>query len=175
MHCMVRDYTLLPSKNPNERPNVKCRNCGKVEEHHAKGYCYRCYRKVGWKRKTIKCKSCGRDRYHKAFGLCGGCHTRLHHYEKTLAFNAKRYHGIDFEQYKKITEQCASCDFTKIVQIHHLDGNTKNNDSDNIVGLCPNCHKIMHMYSYFEEIKEKLRLKGFAVSKVHPTNFKKVS
>ena len=28
---------------------------------------------------------------------------------------------------------------------------------------------------YFEEIKEKLRLKGFAVSKVHPTNFKKVS
>ena len=126
MYYMVKDYKLLPTRNPNERARVKCRNCSKVEEHHAKGFCYKCYRKVGWVRKKIKCKSCGRERHHKAFGLCGGCHTRLHHYDRTLAFNAKRYHGIeDFEFYKEITAKCANCAFTKIVQIHHLDGNTK--------------------------------------------------
>lgn len=172
MHYMAKDYKLLSPSNPNEKPRVKCKNCSKVKEHHAKGYCYSCYRKVGWERKKIKCKSCGRERYHKAYGLCGGCHIRLHHYDKTLAFNAKRYHGIeDFKFYKEITAKCANCGFTKIVQIHHLDGNTKNNDKKNVVGLCPNCHKMIHMYEYYGEVKENLGKKGFDISNIKPTNF----
>ena len=169
---MVKDYKLLPRKNPNERFRVVCKNCKKEEEHHAKGLCNKCYKKVGWARKKIRCKNCNRERYHKAFGLCGGCHTRLHHYEKTLAFNAKRYHGIeDFEFYKEITAKCANCEFSKIVQIHHLDGNTRNNAKKNAVGLCPNCHKMIHMYEYYDEIKENLKKNGYDVSKVEPTNF----
>ena len=168
----VKPYKVLPAANFNEKPRVKCQNCANVKEHHAKGFCYQCYRKVGWVREKVRCKNCARLRLHKAFGLCGGCHTRLHHYEKTLAFNAKKYHGItDFEFYKKITSQCASCGFDKIVQIHHLDGNTRNNDEKNVAGLCPNCHKMIHMYQYFEEIKIKLKKKGYAVDSVHPTNF----
>jgi|TARA_Y100000310_G_C20229453_1_gene599520 hypothetical protein len=170
---MPKDYKLLPPRNPNERARVKCKNCGKVEEHHAKGMCHSCYRKIGWVRKKVKCKNCGRERHHKAFGLCGGCHTRLHHYERTLAFNAKRYHGIDFGLYKEVTKECDNCGFTNVVQIHHLDGNTRNNDRKNIAGLCPNCHKMIHMYEFYEEIKDKLGKKGFDISKVHPTNFKK--
>jgi len=166
---MVKDYKLLPRLNPNARQRVKCKNCGKIEEHHAKGYCHPCYRKFGWARKKLKCKSCGRERYHKAFGLCGGCHVRIHHYDKTLAFNAKRYHGIDnFEFYQNLTKECASCGFTKVVQLHHLDGDTRNNDLKNVLGLCPNCHKMIHMYVYYREVMETLRKKGYDFSKVHP-------
>ncbi|MAG91236.1 hypothetical protein CMO83_01005 [Candidatus Woesearchaeota archaeon] len=170
---MIRDYELLPSKSPNGKAQVKCKECNEIKDHHARGYCYRCYKRVGWKRKKILCSNCNRRRHHKAFGLCGGCHVRLHHYEKTLARNAKRYHGIDYQLYKKTTEKCNSCGFSKIVQIHHLDGNTRNNDLKNIVGLCPNCHKLIHMYEYYEEIKNNLEKKGYDVSKVHPTNYVK--
>ena len=168
---MAKDYQLLTPKNPNERPNVKCKICHKVEEHHAKGMCFNCYRKKGWVREKIVCKSCNRRRHHKAFGLCSGCYVRLHHYEKTLRFNAKRFHGIDYEFYKEVTKQCDCCGFSKIVQIHHLDGNTKNNNRKNVVGLCPNCHRMIHMYQFHEEIKKALRDKGFDVSNTHPTNF----
>lgn len=170
---MKRDYELLPRRHPNEKRSVICKGCGHHLEHHAKGYCNRCYRKHGWVQKKIICKNCNRERHHKAFGLCGGCHTRLHHYDKTLAFNARKYHGIDYELYKRVTSKCLSCGFEKVVQVHHLDGQTRNNDPKNIVGLCPNCHKMIHMYNYFEEIKKNLRKKGVDVSKIHPTNFKK--
>ena len=168
---MVKDYTLIPSGNPNERDSVTCKKCGQIKPHHAKGMCYRCYKKFGWKRKKIICKNCKRERYHQAFGLCGGCHVRLHHYDKTLAFNAKKDHGIDYGLYRTVTKQCDSCGFSKIVHIHHLDGNTRNNDRKNIVGLCPNCHKMIHMYQYYGEIKATLQKKGFDVSLVHQTNY----
>ena len=28
-----------------------------------------------------------------------------------------------------------------ILEIHHIDGNRKNNNRDNLVALCPNCHR----------------------------------
>ena len=170
---MVKKYTLLPRINPNSRDRVKCLKCDEIKEHHAKGMCFDCYRKHAWIRKKIVCTNCKRERYHKAFGLCGGCHTRLHHYEKTLRYNAKKYHDIDYELSKEITKECSSCGFSKVVQLHHLDGNTKNNERENIVGLCPNCHRLIHMYDFYEEIRDILKTKGFNVDKVHPTNYVK--
>ena len=160
----------IERSNPNEAKKVMCSQCDKIKEHHAKGMCYSCYKKL-WKPKKIICKSCGRKRFHKAFGLCPGCHTRLHHYHKTLAYNAKKYHGIEFAFYREVTKECDNCGFNKIVQIHHLNGNTRDNSKNNVVGLCPNCHKMIHMYQFYEEIKEKLSKKGFDVSIVHPTNY----
>ncbi len=156
--------------NPNEGKRVVCSKCKQIKQHHAKGMCYSCYKKQ-WKPKRVTCKSCGRKRYHKAFGLCSGCHTRLHHYDKTLAYNAKKYHDIDLKLYREITKACDSCSFTKIVEIHHLNGNTKDNDRKNVVGLCPNCHRMIHRYNFYEEIKENLKKKGFDVSMVHPSNY----
>lgn len=166
-----RDYELLPKLDSSEGPRVKCKICNKIKEHRAHGLCSWCYKNRFWKPKKIICKNCGRERYHKAFGLCGGCHIRLHHYEGVRAYNAKKYHGINLEYYREITKQCDNCGFSKIVNIHHLDGNTRNNDRKNVVGLCPNCHKMIHMYKHYEEIKESLKNKGFDVSQVHPTNY----
>ena len=32
------------------------------------------------------------------------------------------------------------------LQIHHIDGNYKNNSEENLELLCPNCHSLTHNY-----------------------------
>lgn len=161
----------FPNPNPNGRLLIDCPGCGNRVEYHAKGYCYNCYRKFGWKRKLVQCKACGRMRPHKAFGLCGGCHIRLHHYDNTKKHNAHRLYGISIEQWKRVTRECACCGFDKFASIHHLDGNNRNNAENNVVGLCLNCHKMIHMFQFYEEVKDKLNKAGYNVTKVHPTNY----
>ena len=43
----------------------------------------------------------------------------------------------------KCMGRCCICHFP-IVQINHLDGNAANNDPDNLIPLCPNCHALTH-------------------------------
>jgi hypothetical protein len=150
---------------------IICSECGKKAHNHSKGLCNNCYRRIAWKRKLIKCKECGRLRPHKAYGLCGGCHSRLYHYDKVKAHNAKKSYNIDLETMQKITKKCVVCGFDKIVELHHLDGDKANSTDKNLIGLCPNCHKQIHHYEYFEDIKNKLAEKGYDVSKVHPTSY----
>ncbi len=35
------------------------------------------------------------------------------------------------------------------VEIHHIDGNKKNNKDTNLVVLCPNCHSLTNHYGFF--------------------------
>lgn len=44
--------------------------------------------------------------------------------------------------------KCRSCNYNKninILQVHHIDGNRKNNRISNLEVLCPNCHITLHM------------------------------
>jgi len=43
------------------------------------------------------------------------------------------------------------CGFHKIVDVHHVDENSKNNSKENLVYLCPNHHRMFHS-SYRNEI-----------------------
>lgn len=166
----IRKY---PNPNPNGRFLIDCPGCKERKEYHAKDYCYKCYKKFVWRSREIKCKSCGRIRPHKAFGLCAGCHVRLHHYDLTKSYNVLKWHNISLDRLRELTKICAACAFDKLITLHHLDGNKKNNDGKNLVGLCPNCHKMIHTYQYFEEIKDVLKKKGYNTEKVHPTNYVK--
>ena len=170
---VIKNIKKYQNPNPNGRFLIDCPGCKERKEYHAKGYCYTCYKKFSWKSKEIKCKGCGRIRPHKAFGLCSGCHIRLHHYDLAKRYNTRKWHNISLEKLREVTKVCASCDFDKLVTLHHLDGNKKNNDDKNLVGLCPNCHKMIHTYQYFEEVREKLKKKGYDTEKVHPTNYVK--
>lgn len=38
-------------------------------------------------------------------------------------------------------EQCAYCDSTKYLHIHHLDGDAMNNTMQNLMLVCRKCHK----------------------------------
>ncbi len=142
-----------------------CTNCSKIKQvggdGKSKGLCKVCYKKLLWKPKSVICKRCKRSLPMHAIGLCIGCYNSVFHIEKVRESNARRYHGISTELYRKLVERCLSCKFDKIVEIHHLDHNHKNNSENNLVGLCSNCHRMLHSKKYQKEVFEVLRSKGY--------------
>jgi len=52
------------------------------------------------------------------------------------------YHKRAFEIYTPI---CAYCGFgiRDVLEVAHIDGDRNNNDADNLVILCPTCHKML--------------------------------
>src|SRR3989344_3156855 len=141
----------------------KCVSCGKEREHQAKGMCEYCYRKFLWKPKIIICKRCGRDMPSHAKGLCVGCYQFVFRLDANKAFNQRKKHSLDIENYKRLTKSCAICGFDKIVDLHHLDQNINNRAESNLAGLCPNHHKMLHDYRYREEMFNLLKQKGFII------------
>lgn len=155
-------YVTYPNPIPNGRPLVDCRMCGERKVHWSKGLCCGCYKKQ-WSPPLIVCKKCGKQRPHKAFGLCSSCHVKVYHYDNVLASNAKKSFGLALDDYRHLTERCALCDFDKIVELHHKDGNTNNNDVSNFLALCPNCHKMLHSAKYTDEMIDRLKKRGICV------------
>ncbi len=133
-----------------------CSNCKKECIKHAKGMCTTCYKKLVWKPKLIECTRCKRMLPNHAQGLCGGCYNMVFHLEKNKAHNYKKWHNIDMPTYKKITDKCMICGFDKVVELHHLDKNKKNNSETNLIGLCPNHHKMIHRAKYRKDVIEEL-------------------
>ena len=142
---------------------IKCKNCGGEKEHQAKGLCFNCYRKFSWKPKKKICERCKREMPLHAKGLCDGCYNFVFHLDSAKNRNYKKTHNIDSDLYREITKSCAVCGFDKVVDLHHLDENRKNNSTANLAGLCPNHHKMFHDFRYRKEIQEDLRKKGFSV------------
>ncbi len=145
-----------------------CKNCKKEKNNIpqsgiSEGLCNPCYRKLLWKPKLIKCLRCERRMPNHAKGYCNGCYNSTFYIENVKVHNAKRLYNIGLELYKKLVEKCNICSFDKIVELHHLDHNRKNNAENNLVGLCPNHHKMLHSRKYQKEIFEILKSKGFIV------------
>ncbi len=143
---------------------IICKNCKRQIEHHSKGMCTTCYKKLVWIPKKKICKRCGREIPIHAKGYCRGCYNFVFHLDKTKAFWRRKVYNIDIETYRRKTEKCIICGFDKVIDLHHLDENKKNSSDDNLIGLCPNHHKMLHDYRYKPEILQQLNEKGFNVS-----------
>jgi len=140
-----------------------CIKCN-IEGIHAKGLCYKCY-KHQWKPRKVICKRCQNERYYHSKGYCASCFNFLFHIDKIKAYNCRKEHNLDINTYKIITKECILCRFNKIVDLHHLDENKKNNHKQNLIGLCPNHHKMFHNYKYKKEIIKAIKNKGYKVPK----------
>jgi len=57
-------------------------------------------------------------------------------------------------------ERCEICGYNKALEIHHINGNRKNNSEDNLIVLCRNCHWLIHHEN------EKICKHKWAVKKV---------
>ncbi|MBU4502850.1 MAG: hypothetical protein KKA79_09720 [Nanoarchaeota archaeon] len=136
---------------------ITCQGCGKELPHCAKGFCHNCYRKVGTPK--IICSVCNKEKPNHAKGMCSSCYVKILHYDKIKASNIKRYHNISLAEWKAITKDCIICGFDKIVELHHLDKNKENNHENNLVGLCPNHHKMLHCEKYEEEVVKEIKKK----------------
>lgn len=149
-----------------------CKNCNKNKKNVSlsgisEGLCKECYRKLIWKPKIVKCKRCNRDKPMHAKGLCIGCYNSVFHIDKVKADNWKKLYGIDSTVYLEITKSCVLCGFDKVVDLHHLDHDHSNISRENLVGLCPNHHKMLHHRNYKKEIYSQLEEKGFKVPNLY--------
>lgn len=109
-----------------------------------------------------------------AKGLCAGCYQFVFRLQNNKAWNRKNRYNISNELYEEITESCSLCGFNKIVELHHIDENRKNNSRENLVGLCPNHHKMLHDFRYREETQAHLREKGYKIPEDIKVNFEKI-
>ena len=60
--------------------------------------------------------------------------------------------------------KCVVCGEDKIIDVHHLDGNSDNNSPENLIPLCPTHHKYWH--SRFRKLIKKKVLQYVAAWKV---------
>ena len=141
----------------------ECDNCKQEKEHHAKGLCYSCYKKLYFKPKILICKRCKRKLPLHARGLCAGCYNYTFHQDKNKAYQQRKRNKIDIKTYQKTTKKCIICDFDKVVDIHHLDGNKQNNSESNLIGLCPNHHRMINNYKYRFEVFAELAKLGYTL------------
>ena len=76
-------------------------------------------------------------------GTCShGCANKLFRTgENHGNWKQDRYQTTCFAYHKK---KCVCCEEDKIVEVHHLDHDKKNNDPSNLIPLCPTHHQYWH-------------------------------
>ena len=144
-----------------------CKNCNQEKEHHAKGFCYTCYKKLNWQPKLQMCKRCKRKMPIHAKGFCASCYNAKFHADKAKAYHHRKSNNVDLKTFRKVTRVCVICGFDKIVDIHHIDSNKQNSDPKNLIGLCPNHHRMINNAKFRPEIFKALKEKGFKIPPEH--------
>ncbi len=144
-----------------------CLTCKKekplAESGKSKGICKVCYKRDFWKPRIKFCKRCERELPLHAKKLCSGCYNSVFHIDKVKIYNKIKNHKIPYDIYQRATKICVICGFDKIVDLHHLDMNHQNNSVENLTGLCPNHHKMIHHRNFQKEVFQQLQEKGFEV------------
>ena len=64
------------------------------------------------------------------------------------------YRYVCFSAYP---HKCALCSWNKVVDVHHIDNNHKNNNIENLIPLCPNHHVLTRCNKYKDEINAKIQ------------------
>lgn len=65
-----------------------------------------------------------------------------------------QYRLICFKHYE---QRCAICGWDLCVDVHHIDGNNKNNEPSNLIPLCPNHHVLTRMLRHKEQIEKLIK------------------
>lgn len=85
--------------------------------------------KLGFKKYVKFCTSCLRKKY---------------------GIKRKRKKTISYRKYKKLS--CERCGFKAVdrcqLDVHHIDRDRKNNNIENLLTLCSNCHRLEHKGEY---------------------------
>ncbi len=97
------------------------------------------------------CKVCEKPikDYKKSKGTCShSCSNKFFSHLRNKPENYTRYTTICWKTHKK---ECVICGESKIVAVHHMNKNHKDNRVENLVPLCPTHHTYMHS-KYKEDI-----------------------
>ena len=112
----------------------RCLNCGKILNKENRIYCdQKCQQEFQYKQYIDRWKNGLED------GLRGKYQISLH---------IRRY------LFDKYNSKCAQCGWGELnvltgnipLEVHHIDGDYTNNNEDNLLLLCPNCHSLTATY-----------------------------
>lgn len=117
------------------KEEIKCHQCGKVV--------LRAPKRIGKNNPHNKSglNFCSRQCKNYAQSIEGGCKSlQPPHYRNGQTLNKNKHKKI------RMTG-CVSCGENRIylLEVHHIDGNRKNNVESNLECVCSNCHKIRHL------------------------------
>ena len=169
---------------------VKCNHCGKEFERETRraneaikrGYNQYCSDECKSNSKKIKCNCahCGKELYKTPSEVsrsksgnvfcdksCAASYNNSNF--RTGKNNPNWKGGTDTSKahtriaYRTYVRKCAVCGIDEecVLEVHHVDENHDNNDIDNLIILCANCHARVHRggYTITEETKLKRILK----------------
>lgn len=168
----TEDSVILESKYINKRTkvNIRCKKCGNVWEispaslyaktnfsgcpccNHKKFYeqktCSYCYKTFEKLKSTMKNNQSG------LVFCCKECGNRYKSLQQKMN-NGSNYRRNAFEYYEHCCKICGYREDERILEVHHIDENRLNNDINNLIILCPNCHKklTLHLNSIEELLK----------------------
>ncbi len=121
-----------------------------------------CHHRGLRKGKVVKCNSCDKEVYKslkalknsksKKYFCSKSCQTKWRNSEFIGSKHANWQHGK--YSYRSvlarngITKICNSCKIKdrRVLAVHHIDKNKLNNDVENLMWLCHNCHFLVHHY-----------------------------
>jgi len=151
-------------------PQVKCKLCKKEfyvkPSHQLLGYgkycSAKCHHESTKTGKFVECYICGVNTWKTPKALknsksnkffCGkSCQTKWrnleysgenHHFWKG---GENAYRGIILKS--GVEQKCKMCGIKdeRLLAVHHLDKNRKNNKIENLIWLCQNCHHLVHSH-----------------------------
>ena len=74
-----------------------------------------------------------------------------HRQEIIERIKRNKYGGKYYNILKRDNNQCQICYETTRLHIHHIDGDKKNNNDNNLITLCKRCHRMVHLASLILE------------------------
>ena len=150
---------------------VRCKNCGKefrVKPSQIKigegKYCSRICNYVAHRKGSfVNCEICGKELWRKPRQLkhsksqkffCSKSHQTLWRNQIFSGATHPNWKGGENIEYRKIliksgTKQicrlCSNKD-SRVLAVHHIDKNKRNNNLNNLTWVCHNCHFLIHNY-----------------------------
>lgn len=150
---------VLISEYSGRRKNItlQCKKCGHIWEIRAahaiygdKHYCPKCFKNERLKTVIeLKCEYCG----NKFFRYKSNISDKCEHYfcsktcgnrfkneaNEVFSINTYREKALKYKENK-----CACCGWDedpRVLEAHHVDGNRNNNCLENLLVICPTCHR----------------------------------
>lgn len=162
---LIRIGEKSSTYNKVEKIITKCLNCNSEIEHEKYRNRYFCTTKCSVtfnnkkRSKGLKsCLNCGENTNRRNKYCSNDCQ---HIYEKNLIIQKiesgdSSLYDRNYKNYLiiKYGEKCMECGWCEIhpitkkvpIQLEHIDGNSHNNNLDNLKLLCPNCHSLTPTY-----------------------------
>ena len=112
----------------------------------------------------MKCINCNQETKRKNKYCSNICQKEFEYKEYIKKWKKNKVNGLRGEYqismhiktylFKKFNNKCASCGWGEInpytnkipLEVEHIDGNYKNNNENNLILLCPNCHSLTSTY-----------------------------